>query len=652
MAKKSHQAPEVDKVYTIDDAIAMKKSTDEWDIWKVQYLVTKAAEDDIYRVFADWIDEDIKRRMDVADLTCIKEDIDMYDNYGDFDNVPELSWYTFELAEIDMFINSTEEKIGRRLNYDDFLGVPWLCDSIDMIQPIRINKNTVDKEKKLKNIWFRKVITNIRNGLMHNRYILNAHGVYIHSDEGLWNQPFEAFVSYDFFNKIITFCEESDRKIKLLGLKTDNNVDWWKWFDKNKDLIFIETRDAVWKWDIYTSEIEKLFAAQSAKKQFRKLSEWQKEFFSEYFKTHEFNRRNLAFLSRILWNSWNWIQIQTISQIDENLTLKARDSLLNWVNNNGLLKWIMLQFTQWDNIAEWKIWNTDKYIKKEIESLLISEKVLPYMVYYYYKNSESKRYLSDITPRPLAELLPVKIKNSIISIIKYYKEDLLAIKDFYSISKKTLRKPYLQSLYLSKFYVNNPKLKLAQPQKRVWDGLRRQWYNYIMNRLKSNSSELYRNVESKRAWIDIILWKDKIHNTSYREYIFKQLSLWRTCDDWIIKNTNDVNQIMSKINLYGVSATNNLDNNQKLILKDNVSKVITERKEKLDTVTIIWEEEHIRNAFAHHHYTIIPWFNKILLWDPSIDDTPNWEWVYDLDELYQNAVGRVSEDYLDIKTAS
>ena len=109
---------------------------------------------------------------------------------------------------------------------------------------------------------------------------------------------------------------------------------------------------------------------------------------------------------------------------------------------------------------------------------------------------------------------------------------------------------------------------------------------------------------------------------------------------------------MSKINLYGVSATNNLDNNQKLILKDNVSKVITERKEKLDTVTIIWEEEHIRNAFAHHHYTIIPWFNKILLWDPSIDDTPNWEWVYDLDELYQNAVGRVSEDYLDIKTAS
>jgi hypothetical protein len=76
---------------------------------------------------------------------------------------------------------------------------------------------------------------------------------------------------------------------------------------------------------------------------------------------------------------------------------------------------------------------------------------------------------------------------------------------------------------------------------------------------------------------------------------------------------------------------------------------VKERKEKLDIITIIWEEEHIRNAFAHHNYTIIPWFNKILLRDPSIDDTPNWEEIYDLDELYKNAVDRVNEDYLDEK---
>ena len=87
----------------------------------------------------------------------------------------------------------------------------------------------------------------------------------------------------------------------------------------------------------------------------------------------------------------------------------------------------------------------------------------------------------------------------------------------------------------------------------------------------------------------------------------------------------------------------------KQILKNNVVNVIKEWKEKLDSITIIREEEHIRNAFAHHHYTILPWFNKILLWDPSIDDTPNWEKVYDLDELYQNAVNRVNEDYLDKK---
>ncbi len=121
-----------------------------------------------------------------------------------------------------------------------------------------------------------------------------------------------------------------------------------------------------------------------------------------------------------------------------------------------------------------------------------------------------------------------------------------------------------------------------------------------------------------------------------------------------MKNTEDMEKIMVKINPFITQKTRRLykkDNEEdnkkfKEILEDNVRNVIKDWKEKLDNITIIWEEEHIRNAFAHHNYTIVPWFNKILLWDPSIDDTPNWEKVYDLDDLYQNAVDRVDEDYL------
>jgi hypothetical protein len=56
----------------------------------------------------------------------------------------------------------------------------------------------------------------------------------------------------------------------------------------------------------------------------------------------------------------------------------------------------------------------------------------------------------------------MELKRQILDL----KYDFLGMKDRYS-SQIDYRKNYLKVLYLSKFYVNNPKLKLAQPQKRV-----------------------------------------------------------------------------------------------------------------------------------------------------------------------------------------
>ena len=305
-----------------------------------------------------------------------------------------------------------------------------------------------------------------------------------------------------------------------------------------------------------------------------------------------------------------------------------------------MMKW----FTEWDNIDEWRIWGSDKYIEDEVKRKFSRIGCSPQEIFSIYNNQEAKRYLSDTGLRTLDEILPLKLKKGIINYIKDMKYKLLAIKDFNLAAKADYRKNYLKALYISKFYINNPKLKLAQPEERMWDKLWKQWRDFIINKCKKDPKS-YWSKKAKEKHID------KILGDSYRNIIFKSLTDWKI-DNWIIKSTDDIDQIINKINLFSTKRTKSLSPSQKEILTDNVRNIIKERKEKLDTTTIIWEEEHIRNAFAHHNYTILPWFNKILLWDPSRDDTPNWEGVYNLDELYNNCINKVDDCFLNSKTST
>lgn len=50
------------------------------------------------------------------------------------------------------------------------------------------------------------------------------------------------------------------------------------------------------------------------------------------------------------------------------------------------------------------------------------------------------------------------------------------------------------------------------------------------------------------------------------------------------------------------------------------------------------EKEHIRNAIAHQNVFMLPWVNKITLWDPTQDKTNlDRSDTYDLDELFKNS---------------
>jgi hypothetical protein len=63
---------------------------------------------------------------------------------------------------------------------------------------------------------------------------------------------------------------------------------------------------------------------------------------------------------------------------------------------------------------------------------------------------------------------------------------------------------YLKILYISKFFINNPTLKLAEPQKREGVALKNQCINFIKNKCK-NKPEIYRSRESKQSNLNKIL---------------------------------------------------------------------------------------------------------------------------------------------------
>ena len=247
------------------------------------------------------------------------------------------------MAMIDMFINITEEKAGKRLNYYDFFNIQWICEDVNIIKPHQEYKNKITKYQNFNDIWFSNIITVIRNCLVHNRYIINCNGIYIHSKNArqkktnkrdidgnciIEQQDFEAIISYEFLYKIIEFCTHADRKFKTSGIVMDN-INRAKWFEKNKNIIEISSRESKKKGDIFASLTDIPINLETTRN-IKKLSRWQKEFLSEYFKTHKFNRENLEFVNQFMIYNDNRIQLNTIFQHSPSL-LDERNGIFSYI---------------------------------------------------------------------------------------------------------------------------------------------------------------------------------------------------------------------------------------------------------------------------------------------------------------------------------
>jgi hypothetical protein len=58
-------------------------------------------------------------------------------------------------------------------------------------------------------------------------------------------------------------------------------------------------------------------------------------------------------------------------------------------------------------------------------------------------------------------------------------------------------------------------------------------------------------------------------------------------------------------------------------------------------IGILSNRKHIRNAFSHDWYSVLPWINKILFRlckKPYISSSSDWEYVYNLQKLHKNCL--------------
>ena len=491
MNKKLYQVPAT-KVNSLDN---LKKTTDMHDSKLVGSFIPSTTEDKLCKIFSNWIDEDIKRHADILDLHEIKWDIDSDSGISNTSH-----WYTL----INIFTNTKEELIWKTVNFKDIPDcIKWICENVKILQPPKDN-NKLTNEKHVKNIWFSFIIPAIRNWIMHNRYIITKRGLYIHSEKAWkrkisqkdenWNniveeKDFEAFVDLKFFEKFINFCLLYERKPKTKTLDI-SNINRNYWFKENINNLRI--RESIWKekwllcskiWDNAILNLCNVMLNNKMHYCNNELTCGQKEFISEYFKTQDFNRRNLGMLSCcfsedcIVTEYKIWLP-KNKNWLDEHLLYLKRITLISLLNyiekkkNSRLLALFMIlnPLLEWDKPSKWRIWQ-DSEIKKSLNSWEIGE-----------------------------------------NFVKNFEKDVLGLRDFlleekdYDVrcSQIDHKKNYLKVLYLSKFYINNPKLELAQPQKRIGDELRKQWYNYIKTRCEKKPENYWSNDAKKnlliRSW--------------------------------------------------------------------------------------------------------------------------------------------------------
>ena len=642
-----------------------KESLAKDDIFDLWSLLNHTTENELRDLFADWINKKVKKRMDYYNLVAIQMDImrlknneiDVFD-----DNKDRLNLLTIWMILFDNYANLIEEKIWNRLDYNDMNDIMWIHESIKLISPLKNCSIRDSNEKKVRNIWMRFLLTEVRNAIMHKNFIITEGKLYIKSknarkrrtnkkDEN-WNfimeeQDFEAIIDRDFFLKALIFCKDKDRKFVSKSIYS-RHYDWKKWYEANKDNIKRRIVEAKQKWEIRDTLKERVDSIDITTVSEKKLTNGQKELFSKYFteKGNEFNPTNLQYVD--LFSNFNdnripiWLLIWEKKDLEWHLRFHIEENLkLYW--EYSILKSMLEAFTEWKEENR-KLWESNKKIEEFFEYKLWKMVGVPANIYDRFKNYEAKKYLWDSEFVPLLKIIPKDQKEQFLQMIKDIKIILSNVKKIYLNAWEYLRL-YLMTIYISMYMVNNPELKLWERKQREWDHLWNQWRDYIIDKAKKEWNVLW-SKEAKEKSLNRILWD------SFRRHIAKHFTTALKIENWPIrKDDEEIREEIRKL-IYERNDSKNLYWLRKLsiwnkqIIEENIFRIVKQWKSKLEKIKPIDEDEHIRNAFAHHNYTFIPWCDHILLRDPSINDAPDREKVYNLEALYKKCLLTTYEKYL------
>ncbi len=538
------------------------------------------------------------------------------------------------IKTFDLFQKSKNKKLSeciKECNVSNFSEDLNLCHNLMLLQifckekELHSGKDMIDNDKidfidfswinifwtnNLSNRW---LISEIRDSIQHHKYICLPEWIYI--DNPIWPKHkinFKAIVKRNFIESVVNNLYFNIQRHYATDVDY-SDVDFEKWFEVNKDKIKLSKRlsknkkaDPIGE-DYYKRFTSDYFISNDFEKKEYTLTEKEKKMFSKIFNSHVFWPWEVFYLFNSLLQTRNDLVNELILLLHNyDWTYKS----FEWTKKVRQISWLIS--LDLPSVPAW----FDKYYDYE-------HKFLPS---YFELMNIFDNLVNDIFEEN-SELLK-----------KSYKERKKII---FQIIDERLKK-YLTKYLESNEYYKKQKLKLEFDKLySIIDYSESEWN-------KQKESDFFKLMDSTRKNVD------EMDISEYKDEIVWRKNLpQKTKNSYLDMMKNDILNIFD----YEFERNNIRYISNKFILENTVNTLkalyvynyyINDPSfVPLWNVQSIPEREHIRNAFAHCNYLILPWSNDILLKDPSKrHDTWDWEKLYNLNYLYERCLRKTGKRFV------
>ncbi len=470
--------------------------------------------------------------------------------------------------------------------------------------------NIIDSyPKSLSNKW---KIKEIRDGIEHSKYVCLPEWIYI--DNPIWPKHpinFKAIVKRSFIESLVWNLYYKIQK-HYIDIIDCWEVNFDEWFEKNKDNIkrvriksknksTVPQREKIIQ--SYTRFVDYWYWDDCEKKEYNFSGKETKQL-KTFFDSHVFWPWELL-MACARWPLHNISLIEILDLLNQNRTYE------DFINNEEVRH---KMFSTMRSVLDLPMVPADfnKYYKWYYRTILPD---------YFELQSVLSKLINDIfTEHP--EILQRNYNERIrivLDIVNERLEDYIA--KFMESDEYYKRKKY--DLEVKKYYL-----------KHNWEDLTVNDHFKISNSIKESVNK--KNVSEYKD--EISGWRD-LGQTRKNKYLNMMKEDLLKIFDVEFTKSNDrnigLNFILEEVInfLEAIYVSNYYINDPSLIPLWNVQNIP--------------EREHIRNAFSHINYKLLPWTNEILLRDPSRrKDSPDREKIYDLQKLYERCLRKTDNRFV------